>query len=88
MCCVRGFLSVIPILIAILAGYAAALAVGVVTTADVMGALTQNFLQQPHFQMAKFKPEAIMVLLPVILVIASEHIGHQIVTGQIIGRDR
>lgn len=28
-----------------------------------------------------------MVLLPVILVIASEHIGHQIVTGQIIGRD-
>lgn len=83
----RGFLSVIPILIAILAGYAAALAVGVVTTADVMGALTQNFLQMPHFQMAKFKPEAIMVLLPVILVIASEHIGHQIVTGQIIGRD-
>lgn len=52
-----------------------------------MGALTQNFLQIPHFQMAKFKPEAIMVLLPVILVIASEHIGHQIVTSQIIGRD-
>lgn len=83
----RGFLSVIPILIAIIAGYAAALATGVVTTADVMGALTQNFLQFPHFQMAKFKPEAIMVLLPVILVITSEHIGHQIVTSQIIGRD-
>ncbi|MBS5145155.1 MAG: uracil permease [Butyricicoccus pullicaecorum] len=83
----RGFLSVIPILIAIIAGYAAALATGVVTTADVMGALTQNFLQLPHFQMAKFKPEAIMVLLPVILVITSEHIGHQIVTSQIIGRD-
>lgn len=83
----RGFLSVIPILIAIIAGYVAALMTGVVTTGDVMGALTQNFLQIPHFQMAKFKPEAIMVLLPVILVIASEHIGHQIVTSQIIGRD-
>lgn len=83
----RGFLSVIPILIAIIAGYVTALLTGVVTTADVMGALTQNFLQIPHFQMAKFKPEAIMVLLPVILVIASEHIGHQIVTSQIIGRD-
>lgn len=83
----RGFLSVIPILIAIIAGYVAALLTGVVTTGDVMGALTQNFLQIPHFQMAKFKPEAIMVLLPVILVIASEHIGHQIVTSQIIGRD-
>lgn len=83
----RGFLSVIPILIAILAGYGTALLTGVVTTADLMSALTQNFLQIPGFQMAKFKPEAIMVLLPVILVIASEHIGHQIVTSQIIGRD-
>ncbi len=83
----RGFLSVIPILIAILAGYAAAVLTGVVTTADLMGALTHSLVQIPDFQMAKFKPEAIMVLLPVILVIASEHIGHQIVTSQIIGRD-
>ncbi len=83
----RGFLSVIPILIAILAGYAAAVMTGVVTSADLMGALSQNFIQVPHFQMAKFKLEAILVILPVILVIASEHIGHQIVTGQIIGRD-
>ena len=52
-----------------------------------MGALTHSLVQIPDFQMAKFKPEAIMVLLPVILVIASEHIGHQIVTSQIIGRD-
>lgn len=83
----RGFLSVIPILIAILAGYAAAVMTGVVTSADLMGALSQSIIQVPHFQMAKFKLEAILVILPVILVIASEHIGHQIVTGQIIGRD-
>ena len=83
----RGFLSVIPVLIAILAGYVSALMTGVVTKADLIGALTQNFIQIPEFQMAKFKPEAIAVLLPVILVIASEHIGHQIVSGQIIGRD-
>lgn len=83
----RGFLSVIPILIAIIAGYIAALFTGVITTTDLTNALTQNLFQMPHFQMAKFDPEAIMVLLPVILVIASEHIGHQIVTSQIIGRD-
>ena len=83
----RGFLSVIPILIAIIAGYVAAVMTGVVTSADLMGALSQNIIQVPHFQMAKFKLEAIVVILPVILVIASEHIGHQIVTGQIIGRD-
>ena len=28
-----------------------------------------------------------MIILPVILVIASEHIGHQIVTSKIVGRD-
>lgn len=83
----RGFLSVIPILIAIIAGYIAALFTGVITITDLTNALTQNLFQMPHFQMAKFDPEAIMVLLPVILVIASEHIGHQIVTSQIIGRD-
>ena len=28
-----------------------------------------------------------MIVLPVLLVIASEHIGHQIVTSKIVGRD-
>ena len=28
-----------------------------------------------------------LILLPVILVITSEHIGHQVVTGKIVGRD-
>ena len=31
--------------------------------------------------------QAIIIILPVLLVIASEHIGHQIVTGKIVGRD-
>ena len=35
----------------------------------------------------KFKWEAIVIVLPVLLVIASEHIGHQIVTSKIVGRD-
>ena len=34
-----------------------------------------------------FNAQAIVIILPVILVIASEHIGHQIVTGKIVGRD-
>ena len=28
-----------------------------------------------------------MIILPVILVITSEHIGHQVVTSKIVGRD-
>ncbi|MCQ4795601.1 uracil permease, partial [Anaerofustis stercorihominis] len=41
----------------------------------------------PNFSTPKFKWEAIVIILPVILVIASEHIGHQIVTSKIVGRD-
>ena len=41
----------------------------------------------PNFRMAKFNLEAIITILPVILVITSEHIGHQVVTSKIVGRD-
>lgn len=80
----RGFLSVIPILIAVIAGYAAALCCGIVDFAEVAAA---PFFAIPNFQAPKFNPEAIMIILPVILVITSEHIGHQVVTSKVVGRD-
>ncbi len=80
----RKFLSVIPILIAVLAGYAAAIACGIVSFEEVAAA---PWLALPNFSVPKFNAEAILIILPVILVIASEHIGHQIVTSKIVGRD-
>lgn len=80
----RGFLSVIPILIAVIAGYAAALACGIVDFGQVAVA---PLFAMPNFQLPKFNLEAIMIILPVILVITSEHIGHQVVTSKIVGRD-
>ena len=80
----RGFLSVIPILIAVIAGYAAALCCGIVDFAEVAAA---PFFSVPNFQAPKFNPEAMMIILPVILVITSEHIGHQVVTSKVVGRD-
>lgn len=80
----RGFLSVIPILIAVLAGYAAAVACGIVSFTEVAAA---PWFALPQFTAPKFDLEAIMIIMPVILVIASEHIGHQVVTSKIIGRD-
>lgn len=80
----RGFLSVIPILIAIIAGYVTALVLGMVSFAEVTAA---PLFALPNFCTPKFKLEAIVIILPVLLVIASEHIGHQIVTSKIVGKD-
>lgn len=80
----RKFLSVIPILIAVLAGYGAALLCGIVDFTEVAAA---PVFALPNFMAPKFSLEAIMTILPVILVITSEHIGHQVVTSKIIGRD-
>ena len=80
----RGFLSVIPILIAVIAGYVAALCCGIVDFTEVSKA---SIFAMPNFQMPKFSMEAILIILPVLLVITSEHIGHQVVTSKIVGRD-
>ena len=80
----RGFLSVVPILVAIICGYIAAACCGVLDFTDVVQA---SWFAIPSFQLAKFKADAVLTILPVLLVIASEHIGHQIVTSKIVGRD-
>ena len=80
----RKFLSVIPILIAIICGYIAAIACGIV---DFTAVAQAPLFSLPNFSAPKFNAQAIVIILPVILVIASEHIGHQIVTGKIVGRD-
>lgn len=80
----RKFLAVIPILIAVIAGYLAALACGIVDFTEVAKA---PLLAMSNFQMPKFSVEAIIIILPVLLVITSEHIGHQVVTSKIVGRD-
>jgi len=85
----RKFFSVIPLLIAMIAGYITALLVGIVDFSAFSG-ITANpttWFRMPGFRMAKFDLDSIITMLPVLLVITSEHIGHQIVTGNIVGRD-
>lgn len=80
----RKFLSVIPILIAVIAGYIAAILCGIV---DFTAVSEASLFALPNFMLPKFSAEAIITILPVILVITSEHIGHQVVTSKIVGRD-
>lgn len=80
----RGFLGVIPILIAIISSYVAAAACGILDFTEVVQA---SFFALPNFQYPKFNLEAIMTVFPALLLVVSEHIGHQVVTSEIIGRD-
>lgn len=80
----RKFLAAIPILIAIIVGYILAWAMGLVNFDAVKEA---PFAALPNFAFPIFDPTAILIILPATLVVISEHIGHQVVTGEIVGRD-
>ena len=82
--CFKRFLSGISILIAIICGYISARCFGLVDFSTVINA---PLFALPNFTAPKFDINAILMILPVLLVITSEHIGHQVVTGKIIGRD-
>ncbi|MCI6609398.1 MAG: uracil permease [Ezakiella sp.] len=80
----KKILATVPILIAIICGYVTALALGMV---DLTAVREATFFTMPQFRLAKFSLDSILTMLPVVLVILSEHISHQVVTSNIIGRD-
>ena len=80
----RGFASAIAILIAIIIGYIVALLLGIV---DFTPLQTQSWVAMPNFTAPKFSLQAILVIIPASLVVISEHIGHQVVTSEIIDKD-
>lgn len=82
--CFKKFLSVIPILIAIICGYIASICLGLV---DLSAVIKAPLLAMPNFSTPKFNINAILMILPVLLVITSEHIGHQVVTSKIVNRN-
>ncbi len=80
----RGFLQIIPILFAVIAGYILALAMGMVDTAAISNA---SWLALPTFQAPVYDPQAILIIAPACLVVLAEHISHLIVTGKITNED-
>ncbi|WP_276352774.1 uracil permease [Cohnella caldifontis] len=80
----RGFFKIIPILIGIVSGYLLAWAMGM---ADFSGVRDSAFFDWPTFTAPEFKWVAIATIVPAALVVIAEHIGHLIVTGNIVGKD-
>ena len=76
----KGFMQVIPILIAVVAGYFLALAMGMVDTGLIRNAA---WFAIPKFQAPVFDLNAIIIIAPACIVVLAEHISHLIVTGKI-----
>ena len=86
----RGFLKIIPILMAVIIGYAVAFAMGVVHYQPIVDAC-QNFFVFPVSFGAEYLPSfnktAILMFAPLALVTMIEDLGHMIVLGNITHTD-
>ncbi len=80
----RGFMKIIPILTAVVAGYVFALMHGMVDFAVIANA---PWFKLPAFSAPVFDVNAIVIIAPACLVVLAEHIGHLIVTGNVTDRD-
>ena len=80
----KGFLSIIPILLGVVCGYVLAGFCGLVDWSAVESA---PWFALPTFYRPTFEPSAILIIVPAALVVIAEHVGHLIVTGNIVGSD-
>nr|WP_263313570.1 solute carrier family 23 protein [Mammaliicoccus sp. Marseille-Q6498] len=86
----KGFLSIIPVLIGIIVGYISSLLFGIVDLSPISKA---KWLQLPDIYMPfhDYTPSIqwglILIMLPIVFVTVSEHIGHQIVINKIVGKN-
>ncbi|RDW16755.1 uracil permease [Oceanobacillus chungangensis] len=80
----RGFLKIIPILLGIVTGYCIATFFGIV---DYTAVKEADWIQLPTFYQIEFNWSDILIILPAALVLIPEHIGHLVVTGNIVKKD-
>ena len=80
----RGFIQVIPILIAVVAGYIFSCFMGMVDFSVIAAA---PWFKIPTFTAPKFDVNAMLIIAPACLVVVAEHIGDLMVTGNVIGKN-
>ena len=86
----KGILSTMPILMGLVVGYLYSLAIGIVDYSKVSEA---KMLEMPKFLLPgvdysfTVTAEILLIMVPVVLVTISEHIGHQLVLGRVVNRN-
>ena len=80
----RGFLKIIPILLGIVSGYIIAHFFGMLDMTNVHDA---SWLSVPTYYGIQFNWSDMLIILPAALVLIPEHIGHLVVTGNIVKKD-
>lgn len=86
----KGIISLMPILIGIIIGYLYSAAIGIL---DFTAVEKANWFQVPDFLIPGVHydfvvtPTLLLVMVPIAIVTVSEHIGHQLVLGRIVGRN-
>lgn len=86
----KGIMSLMPILIGIIVGYIYSAFIGIL---DFSAVAKAKFIAFPEMLIPGIDyefiitPTLLAVMVPISIVTISEHIGHQLVLGRIVGRD-
>lgn len=80
----KGFIKVIPVILGLIGGYIVAAVLGLIDFSPIKEAA---FIGMPHFTVAKFSLESILVIAPIAIATMVEHIGDVIAIGATVEKD-
>ena len=83
----RGFLQLVPILIGVIVGCAAAAAFGMLDPQSIARVLSAGWIGLPPFQSPAFSWGALATIAPVFVVLVAENKGHIAAISSYMGRD-
>lgn len=78
------FMSNLPVLIALVAGYVLSILIGIVDFKSVSEAA---WIGVPKFSLPKFSLEAVTIMVPIAIVTMVEHFGDVLAIGNVVGKD-
>ncbi len=86
----KGLISLMPVLVGIVVGYIYSLFIGIVDFTAVKEAswfaIPDFLIPGVHYDI-QFTLSMATIMVPVVIVTVSEHIGHQLVLGRVVGRN-